>query len=88
MECAEKIKSILGTNPDIFYDENLLKSALMRTFTDDKRTGRILYAIAESGIIDNAKMFGRVDKKQKNHLIHYHSVKNKQFVICLRSWMD
>lgn len=70
MEYAEKIKTILGTNPDIFYDENLLKDALMRTFADYKRTGRILYAIAESGIIDNAKMFGRVDKKQYEQYIN------------------
>jgi len=92
MECAEKIKSILGTNPDIFYDENLLKSALMRTFTDDKRTGRILYAIAESGIIDNAKMFGRVDKKQYeqyiNTLYEDYGIENALAQEHIRYWLE
>ena len=63
MEYVDKLKIILETNPDIFYDESKLRSVLLRTFMDAKRTGRLLYVIAESGIIDNAKMAGWVNEK-------------------------
>lgn len=63
MKNIEKLKSILKMMPTAFYDDNTLRSALLRSFADDKRAGRILYVIAESGIVDNAKMVGMVDEK-------------------------
>ena len=63
MKNVETLKSILEMMPNVFFDDNLLRNALHRSFATCKRTGRILYVIAESGIIDNAKMIGMVDEK-------------------------
>lgn len=51
---VEKLKSILNLMPNIFYDEAMLKNALGRVFSDDKRARNILFTVIESGIIDNA----------------------------------
>ena len=63
MKNVETLKSILEMMPNVFFDDNLLRNALLRSFATCKRTGRILYVIAESGIIDNAKMIRMVDEK-------------------------
>ena len=63
MKNVETLKSILEMVPNAFFDDKLLRNALIRSFATCKRTGRILYVIAESGIIDNAKMIGMVDEK-------------------------
>lgn len=58
----EKLKSILNLMPDIFYDEAMLKNALGRVFSDDKRAKNILFIVIESGVIDNALLAQSVNE--------------------------
>ena len=41
----DKLKSILDMMPKIFYDENLLKNALERVFSDDKQAKNVLLMV-------------------------------------------
>jgi len=41
MKNVEIIKSILEMMPNTFYDDNILRNALMRSFANCKRIGRI-----------------------------------------------
>lgn len=60
---VEKLKSILDMMPKIFYDENMLKTALERVFSDDNRAKNVLFIVIESGVIDNALLVKRVNKE-------------------------
>ena len=60
----EKLKSVLNLMPDIFYDERILKNALARVFSDDKRAKNILFIVIESGVIDNALLVQFVNESR------------------------
>lgn len=59
---VEKLKSILDMMPKIFYDENMLKTALGRVFSDERQAKNVLFIVIESGVIDNALLVGNVNK--------------------------
>lgn len=59
---VEKLKSIMNLMPNIFYDETMLRTALGRSYSDDKRAGNVLFAVIESGVIDNALHMKMVNK--------------------------
>ena len=59
---VEKLKSILNMLPNIFYDENMLRTALGRAYLDNKRAGNVLFAVIESGVIDNALLMKTINK--------------------------
>lgn len=58
----EKLKSILDMMPKIFYDENMLKTALGRVFTEERLARNVLFIVIESGVIDNALLVGSVNQ--------------------------
>ena len=42
--------------PNIFYDENMLKTALGRVFSEEKLERNVLFIVIETGVIDNANL--------------------------------
>lgn len=50
-----KVKQLIVDHPDCLNNRNLLRSFLLDTFPDDKRTVNILTSIYECGIVDKLK---------------------------------
>ena len=89
---TDGLKSILNLMPKIFYDEQMLKNALRRTFQDNKRAQNILYIVIESGVIDNALLIGNVNKNiyegYVDALYNDYGIEKSIGKIYIRYWME
>ena len=61
-EIRRGLRELLERFPDLLENERRLKAALKDYFPKDRLTQNLLYMTAESGLLQNAKAAGRVDK--------------------------